>query len=286
MPASGRILPPVAADTARAAQTLLGSGSPFRVLGDQLDSLCEYCRPYAPDRPGVPDPPAFLHRTMVTLFQVMEWLTDPQAAEAVRTRVEWKYALHLPLNHPGFQPADLCRFRQRLLADPAAWQVFQALTAGVRNLGLWPGSDGEFGAIEPALARLCALNQVHWLAEAQAQAIEALATYRPEWLREIALPHWYARYAVRGPPAMLAQAGAALSAEAVRADIAHLLAALEQGERAAGSQLPEIRRLKCALQVGPGGSPAQGFRRASCSNCSIGICVAGGCSAYGAPIRL
>ena len=39
---------------------------------------------------------------LVTVFQFMEGLTDRQAADAVRDRLAWKYALSLDLCDPGF----------------------------------------------------------------------------------------------------------------------------------------------------------------------------------------
>jgi transposase len=39
---------------------------------------------------------------LVTVFQFMEGLTDRQAADAVRDRLAWKYALSLELTDPGF----------------------------------------------------------------------------------------------------------------------------------------------------------------------------------------
>jgi hypothetical protein len=46
--------------------------------------------------------------TLVTVLQAIEGLTDRQAAEAVRTRIDWLYALALPLDEPGFDYSILC----------------------------------------------------------------------------------------------------------------------------------------------------------------------------------
>ena len=56
---------------------------------------------------------------LVTLLQYVEDLTDRQAAEAVRTRLDWKYLLGLELTDPGFDASVLVEFRQRLLAQGA-----------------------------------------------------------------------------------------------------------------------------------------------------------------------
>jgi transposase len=39
---------------------------------------------------------------LVIVMQFMEGLSDCQAAEAVRERIDWKYALSLELTDPGF----------------------------------------------------------------------------------------------------------------------------------------------------------------------------------------
>jgi hypothetical protein len=52
---------------------------------------------------------------MVTVLQYMENLTDRQAADAVRSRIDWKYSLDLELTDPGFHYSVLSEFRQRLL---------------------------------------------------------------------------------------------------------------------------------------------------------------------------
>ena len=43
------------------------------------------------------------------------YLTDRQAADAVRARIGWKYALGLELTDAGFNFSVLCEFRSRLL---------------------------------------------------------------------------------------------------------------------------------------------------------------------------
>ncbi len=50
------------------------------------------------------------------VLQYVEGLTDQQAAEAVRGRIDWKYALGLELSDPGFDASVLSEFRERLVA--------------------------------------------------------------------------------------------------------------------------------------------------------------------------
>ncbi len=54
---------------------------------------------------------------MVTIFQFMEGLTDRQAAEAVRARIDWKYVLGLELTDQGFDFSVLSDWRKRLIEN-------------------------------------------------------------------------------------------------------------------------------------------------------------------------
>jgi transposase len=51
---------------------------------------------------------------LVTVLQFAEGLSDRDAAEAVRARIDWKYLLGLELADPGFDYSILSRFRDRL----------------------------------------------------------------------------------------------------------------------------------------------------------------------------
>ncbi len=52
---------------------------------------------------------------LVTVLQFMENLSDRQAANAVRARIDWKYLLGLELTDKGFHYSVLSEFRDRLL---------------------------------------------------------------------------------------------------------------------------------------------------------------------------
>ncbi len=52
---------------------------------------------------------------LVTVLQVREGLSDRQAADAVRSRIDRTYALSLELTDPGFDDAVLSAFRTRLV---------------------------------------------------------------------------------------------------------------------------------------------------------------------------
>ena len=56
-----------------------------------------------------------MHLALVCVMQYMANLSDRGAAEAVAARIDWKYALGLELNDPGFDFSVLSLFRSRLL---------------------------------------------------------------------------------------------------------------------------------------------------------------------------
>ena len=73
---------------------------------------------------------------MVLILQFLENLSDRQAAEAVRARIDWKYALGLELEDPGFDHSVLSEFRDRLLAGGAEELLLERMLAHFRDKGL------------------------------------------------------------------------------------------------------------------------------------------------------
>src|SRR5258708_11558945 len=76
-------------------------------------------------RPGWP--PSRL--ALVTVLQFAEDLGDRQAAEAVRTRLDWQYALGLALDDAGFDHTVLSEFRTRVIAHGLEEAALDALLA-------------------------------------------------------------------------------------------------------------------------------------------------------------
>ncbi len=62
---------------------------------------------------------------LITIMQFIEGLTDRQAADAVRSRLDWKYALGLELTDSGFDFSVLSEFRSRLIEGEAEHQLFE-----------------------------------------------------------------------------------------------------------------------------------------------------------------
>jgi transposase len=102
--------------TARVAHAAFPKGNTNLRLRDELGPLYEDSDFAAPfPRRGQPGLPPW-RLALVTLMQFLENLSDRQAADAVRARIDWKYALGLELTDPGFNFSVLSEF--------GVWQRF------------------------------------------------------------------------------------------------------------------------------------------------------------------
>ena len=82
-------------------------------------------------------------------MQFAEGLSDRQAAEAVRNRIDWKYALHLELSHPGFDSSVLCSWSARLLVGHAEQLLFETMLDQFKTSGLRDPRVGINAPIQP-----------------------------------------------------------------------------------------------------------------------------------------
>jgi len=64
---------------------------------------------------------------LVTVMQFVENLSDQQAADAVRGRLDWKYLLGLELTDPGFDASVLSEFRARLINQHAEERLLEKM---------------------------------------------------------------------------------------------------------------------------------------------------------------
>ena len=127
----------------------------------------------------------------------MEGLSDRQAADAVRSRIDWKYALGLELTDPGFDHTVLSEFRARLLSKDADRLLLDTLLARLRQLGLIKQRGRQRTDSTYVLAAVRRLNRLERVGETLRAALNELAVVAPEWLRQLAPPEWYERYAKR-----------------------------------------------------------------------------------------
>jgi len=123
-------------ETARIARAAFSKGTVVTRLRDEFSALYEdedFCKLYpARGQPG----PAPWRLALVTVFQFLEHLSDRQAADAVRSRIDWKYALGLELTDPGFYFSVLTEFRGRLVAGRAEHLLLDRMLERFKARGL------------------------------------------------------------------------------------------------------------------------------------------------------
>ena len=190
-------LPPVPDDTARIARAAFRRGNPYLLLRDRLGAVfadADFADLY-PER----GQPAYApwRLALVTLMQFREALSDRQAAEAVRARIDWKYLLGLDLDDPGFDHSVLCEFRGRLLGGDAVERLLARVVEAAREGGLLKARGRQRTDSTHVLAAVRDLNRIELLAETLRAALNAIAVVAPGWLRALAPPEWYERYGRR-----------------------------------------------------------------------------------------
>jgi transposase len=240
-------LPALPDDTARIAKAAFKRhGSLYLTIGDQLGTLfddVDFACLYATDGQPALSPNLL---ALVTIFQFMENLPDREAADAVRSRLDWKYALHLTLADMGFDSSVLSEFRERLAGHAVAQTMFAQVLKRLQALGLVQKGGKQRTDATAVLAATQVLDRVQLVAETLRLALEALSAYRPAWLRRIALPHWYERYSLvltgyRLPRTKEKQEALALD---IGRDGFHLLGALSRVDAPSqAATLPEVALL-------------------------------------------
>lgn len=245
---SSKPIPSVPKETARAANAIFGRSNFHILLGEHLETILEDIEFEGTPGRGGDSKIEVAILALITFFQFVEGLTDIQAVDAIRTRTDWKFALHLSLVPAIFHESTLCQFRQRILIDFGSQLEFQKLID--RLTKFIPSIANSFPSLKSleVASFVCSVNRLNRAQQAMHGALEVLALRFPEWLRKAALPHWYGRYN-RGTPrlevAMLLGQQRFLMEE-VSADILHLL---NEAHRSVLPELSELHEIKVLNQI-------------------------------------
>jgi transposase len=106
--------------------------------------------------------------------QFAENLTDRQAADAVRGRIDWKYCLGLELTDDGFDFSVLSQFRTRLVAHDLQTIALDMLLDRVVEAGLLKARGRQRTDATHVLAAVRDLNRLEMVGETLRAALEAL----------------------------------------------------------------------------------------------------------------
>lgn len=184
-------------ETARVAHAIFPDGNPYLQLYDTFGQLFQD-QEFAPLFPTDGQPALSPVRLMlVLLLQFAEGLSDRQAADAVRARIDWKYLLCLELTDPGFDASVLSEFRTRLIENQWEQTVLNKLLAQFRERGLLKARGQQRTDSTVVLGAVRDLNRLELVGETLRHALNSLAVAAPDWLRAHSRPDWVERYGAR-----------------------------------------------------------------------------------------
>ncbi|MFG2276999.1 IS1182 family transposase [Streptomyces chartreusis] len=180
--------------TVRTAWAACPKGTPVMLMRDRLDVVFadeDFTHLYPSDgRPGFS--PGQL--ALVSVLQFAENLSDRAAADAVRTRIDWKYGLGLELDDPGFDHSVLSEFRARLAEGSRADQLLQLMLDRLVAAGLLKGRGRQRTDATHVLAAVRRLSRLELAGESVRAALEEIAEADPDWLVPLIEPEWAKRY--------------------------------------------------------------------------------------------
>ncbi|MFS2011991.1 IS1182 family transposase [Azospirillum sp. CT11-132] len=239
-------------ETVRIARGAFPKGTVVMRLRDEFSALYrdEDFQSFYPSRgqPGL----APWRLALITIFQFLENLSDRQAADAVRARIDWKYALGLELTDPGFHFSVLTEFRARLVTGGAEHRLLDMMLERFKVRGLIKARGKQRTDSTHVLGAVHDLHLLELVGETLRATLDDLAAVVPEWVRQVAQPVWYERYAHRIEDCRLPKSQAKREALALEigADGFALLDALDEPTAPpAGRELPMVQRLRHVWRV-------------------------------------
>jgi transposase len=134
---------------------------------------------------------------LATVMQFAESLTDRQAADAVRARIDWKYALGLEMEDPGFHYSVLSEFRTRLLDGGAEQLLLDSMLDRFKTRKLLKARGKQRTDSTHILAAVRTLNRLELVGETLHHALNILAEVTPDWLQAQITAEWFERYGQR-----------------------------------------------------------------------------------------
>jgi len=223
---------PVPEETARVACAALPAGTPSTRMRDHLAVISQDAD-FAHLFPARGRPAQAPWRlALVTIFQFAEDLSDRQAADTVRARIDWKYARSRELTDRGFAHTVLRAFRGRLVEGGPERLRLDLLRRRFRDLALLQGRGRQRPDSTHVLAAGRALNRLELGREAGRHALDILAEVAPGWLSAHAHREWVKRYQGRSDEERLPKGKEAQRelADQIGRDGAELLGAISSAD--------------------------------------------------------
>jgi len=236
-------------ETARVARAACPKGTWAMRLRDALGEL--YQDEHFVSLYPVEGQPAYepWRLAIITVLQYSEGLTDRQAANGVRERIDWKYALGLELSDPGVDFSLLSEFRTRLVESQQETLLLDRLLEVCKQRGWLKAGGKQRTDSTHVLARVRSLSNLECVGETLRAVLDDLAALAPDWLVQHISPDWFERYSHRVENYRLPKAESQRTALAqqIGVDGLHLLQALEKPD--APDQLKDEPCVRLLRQV-------------------------------------
>lgn len=185
---------PVPEETVRVARAAFPKGNLYLTLRDEIGTLysdTDFTALYPTHGQPTVTP---WRLALICVLQFIEDLSDRQASEGVRSRIDWKYLLGLELTDSGFDFSVLCEFRARLMAGGAEQQLLDTLVKQFKERGWLKERGKQRTDSTHVLAAIRNLNRLEGVGETLRAALNTLATVAPDWLRSWVPEEWFERY--------------------------------------------------------------------------------------------
>lgn len=183
-------------ETVRVARAAFPKGNVLMALRDEIGTIYTD-QDFSALYPAQGQPAICPWRlALICIMQFMEGLTDRQAADAVRSRIDWKYALGLELTDSGFDFSVLSEFRQRLIKSHTEQDLLNLLLKRCREKEWIKAGGQQRTDATHVIAHIRMLNRLEGIGETLRAVLNEIAGIDPDWLQQWVPQDWYTRYAL------------------------------------------------------------------------------------------
>jgi len=178
-------------------EATLEADNVYRLIGERISAVvseADFAGIYsAIGRPAIS--PVVL--ALIIVFQARERVGDRGAAELAVRRLDWLYALHLPLTWGGFHPTDLTHFRERLIAHAAEGLIFDKVLGLARALGFLKQVRMQRSDSTHIISYTEKLGRLELVCETLRLALETIERAAPAWRARVIPEAFVTTYGTR-----------------------------------------------------------------------------------------
>jgi hypothetical protein len=159
----------------------LSEGSFFALLAEHGDRIVrdeDFAECYSSRMGRLSIPPSLLAKVM--LLQHRTGVSDEQAMECVAWDLRWKVALGLPVDHQGWHPTSLTKYRARLLLHKKEGLALENTLRLAEELGMLDGAAEQIIDSTPMLGAAATQDTVRLVGHGVKKLIDAVTAADPQ----------------------------------------------------------------------------------------------------------